>query len=102
MPVLRNHQKLVENRSFTKMKNPRNIFAKIGAAVIVVLAVAGGAVAKKHSDPNFSNINIRNFGKMDDRFYRGAQPGEQDFKDLAKLGIKTVIDLRNEPVGYEK
>src|SRR5205085_11338421 len=27
---------------------------------------------------------------------------EQDFKDLAKLGIKTVIDLRNEPVSYEK
>jgi hypothetical protein len=25
---------------------------------------------------------------MDDRFFRGAQPKEEDFKNLAALGIK--------------
>jgi len=84
------------------MKNPRNILAKISAAVVVVLAVAGGAVAKRHSDPAFSNIHIRNFGKMDDRFYRGAQPDESDYKDLKALGIHTVIDLTDHPTSYEK
>ena len=39
---------------------------------------------------------------MDDRFYRGAQPKEQDYKDLAALGIKTVIDLTAEPKPYEQ
>ena len=39
---------------------------------------------------------------MDERFYRGAQPRAEDFKDLAALGIKTVIDLRDDPASYEK
>jgi protein tyrosine/serine phosphatase len=49
-----------------------------------------------------SNIKIKNFGQMDERFYRGAQPKEKDYKDLAALGVKTVIDLRDEPTDYEK
>jgi len=84
------------------MKNPRNILAKISAAVTIVLAIGTAAVAKRHSDPAFSNIHIRNFGKMDDRFYRGAQPDEADYKDLKALGIQTVIDLQDSPTSYEK
>src|SRR5437870_13402697 len=84
------------------MKNPRNIFAKISAAVVIVLAIGTAAVAKRHSDPAFSNIHIRNFGKMDGRFYRGAQPDESDYKDLKALGIQTVIDLTDHPTSYEK
>src|SRR5438309_6325951 len=84
------------------MKNPRNILAKISAAVVIVLAIGTAALAKRHSDPDFSNIHIRNFGKMDDRFYRGAQPDESDYKDLKALGVKTVIDLQDNPTSYEK
>ena len=72
------------------------------AAFLVILAVSAISFAKGHSDPAFSNIKIRNFGQMDQRFYRGAQPNEQDYKDLAGLGIKTVIDLRSDPQSYEK
>ena len=39
---------------------------------------------------------------MDERFYRGAQPLEDDFQSLKDLGVKTVIDLRNDPTTYEK
>ena len=84
------------------MKNPRNIFAKISAALTIVLAIGTVAVAKRHSDPAFSNIKIRNFGKMDNRFYRGAQPDESDYKDLKALGVKTVIDLTDHPTNYEQ
>src|SRR5438105_9793894 len=84
------------------MSNPRNIFAKISAAVVIVLAIGTAAVAKRHSDPAFANIKIRNFGKMDDRFYRGAQPDESDYQDLKALGVKTVIDLTDSPKSYEK
>jgi len=37
---------------------------------------------------------VENFWKVDDHVYRGAQPTEEGFRTLAKLGIKTVIDLR--------
>src|SRR5260370_2665563 len=84
------------------MSNPRNIYLKISVAVTIVLAIGTAAIAKTHSDPAFSNIKIRNFGKMDDRFYRGAQPDESDYKDLKALGVKTVIDLQDNPTSYER
>lgn len=80
----------------------RNNYIKITAIAGLVLAIASISLAKTHSDPAFSNISIKNFGKMDDRFYRGAQPKEEDFKDLKGLGIQTVIDLRDDPASYEK
>jgi protein tyrosine/serine phosphatase len=39
---------------------------------------------------------------MDDRFYRGARPKDEDYKALAALGIKTVIDLTDNSSEYEK
>ncbi|MEP6741471.1 MAG: tyrosine-protein phosphatase [bacterium] len=72
------------------------------AAFLLILAVSAVSFAKRHSDPAFSNIKIRNFGQMDQRFYRGAQPNEEDYKDLQGLGIKTVIDLQSDPESYEK
>jgi len=80
----------------------RNSYAKLTAIATLVLAFAAASFAKTHSDPAFSNINIKNFGKMDDRFYRGAQPKAEDFKDLKALGVKTVIDLQDSPTSYEK
>src|SRR6266478_6967383 len=84
------------------MSSFRNTSVRITALVGLILLIASGAVAKTHSDPAFSNIKIRNFGKMDDRFYRGAQPEESDYKDLKALGVKTVIDLQDHPTDYEK
>jgi tyrosine-protein phosphatase SIW14 len=39
--------------------------------------------------------NLPNFQKVDDHVYRGAQPTNNGFKDLAERGIKTVVDLRD-------
>jgi protein tyrosine/serine phosphatase len=80
----------------------KHSFVKITATLGLILTIAAVSFAKTHSDPAFSNIKIKNFGQMDARFYRGAQPGEQDYKDLAALGIKTIIDLRDDPTSYEK
>jgi tyrosine-protein phosphatase SIW14 len=40
------------------------------------------------------NPNLPNFHKVDDHVYRGAQPSDAGFQELSKLGIRTVIDLR--------
>lgn len=37
---------------------------------------------------------VPNFHKVNDGLYRGGQPSRQGFASLAKLGIKTVLDLR--------
>lgn len=59
--------------------------------------------AKAQSSPkHFDGINIPNFGQMDDRFYRGAQPTAEDYKALKEFGINTVIDLRKDSEPYSK
>jgi protein tyrosine/serine phosphatase len=40
-------------------------------------------------------VRIDNFGRISDNYYRGALPTGRDFSDLAKLGVKTMIDLTN-------
>jgi tyrosine-protein phosphatase SIW14 len=40
-----------------------------------------------------ARIRIDNFGQVSPTFYRGAQPKDGDYADLAALGIRTVIDL---------
>jgi len=67
-------------------------------ALIAVLSLSATAAAQETT----ATIKIKNFGQMDERFYRGAQPKEKDYKDLAQLGIKTIIDLRDDPEAYEK
>ncbi len=37
---------------------------------------------------------VSNFHQINDHVYRGAQPTNAGFQSLAKLGVKTVIDLR--------
>jgi protein tyrosine/serine phosphatase len=65
------------------------------------LAVAQDVVPQDNGNAEFST-KIKNFGQMNERFYRGAQPKESDYQSLAALGIKTVIDLRDNPTEYEK
>lgn len=65
--------------------------------------VANTGISSDITGPSdFPNISIKNFGKMDDSFYRGAQPKPGDYDALAALGIKTIIDLRDDPTDYEK
>jgi protein tyrosine phosphatase (PTP) superfamily phosphohydrolase (DUF442 family) len=66
---------------------------------VLVLAVAVQAQESHHG----TQVKIKNFGQMDERFYRGAQPKtEADYKALAAMGITTVIDLTEDPKEYEK
>ena len=83
---------------------PGNFTQKILQAGLLALALNLIAVtsASAKTATAFPNIGIKNFGKLDESFFRGAQPGERDYKDLAALGIKTIIDLRDDPMSYEK
>lgn len=42
-------------------------------------------------------IEITNFKKYNDNFYRGSKPKNEDqYEDLKTLGVKTIIDLRKQ------
>jgi protein tyrosine/serine phosphatase len=76
-------------------------FPSVLAAFLLTLTLSAVSFAK-HAESAFPNIKIKNFGQMDDRFYRGARPKDSDFRDLASLGVKTVIDLTDNSRSYEE
>jgi tyrosine-protein phosphatase SIW14 len=72
------------------------------AALLVALSLAS-PVAARNGDArstagvvNISTIRIDNFGRVNQNYYRGAQPEGRDYADLAALGIKTVINLTSD------
>jgi len=79
----------------------RNFVQRLFGILITTFALAAICAAQETAQ-KAAYVKIKNFGQMDDRFYRGAQPKETDYKDLAALGIKTVIDLTENPKPYEK
>lgn len=66
---------------------------KCAAALIATLCVSVPVFAKKSTVSSLPRVHIDNFGRIDDVYYRGAQPDRQGVADLAALGVKTVIDL---------
>jgi len=47
-------------------------------------------------------VGIDNFGQVNPHYFRGAQPKGRDFDDLARLGVKLVIDLAAEGDANER
>ncbi len=76
----------------------------LSLVLVLGFSIAGFAQSAPSapSTTAFPAVKIGNFGQMDERFYRGAQPERSDYQALKDLGIKTVIDLRNDPTDYEK
>jgi tyrosine-protein phosphatase SIW14 len=63
----------------------RNLAAKV--SVIAVGLLAGIASAQNLT-------GLPNFHKVNPQIFRGAQPTAEGFQQLAQLGVKTVLDLR--------
>ena len=80
----------------------KSFFRACSFAFLFIVSLSVFVSAQSPVKKDFSNIKIKNFGQMDEHFYRGAQPGRDDYKSLAALGVKTIIDLRNDPEAYEK
>jgi uncharacterized protein (TIGR01244 family) len=64
------------------------------AALVILFALSGAMIPAQQAGT--SATGIKNFGKVNDNYYRGSQPMEADVAQLKKLGIKTVIDLRGD------
>jgi tyrosine-protein phosphatase SIW14 len=83
--------------------------AKIPALFLFILvALALGVISyarpkdKSNSKANGSAVNVENFGQVTDFYYRGGQPRGEEYNQLAAIGIKTIIDLRDDPKDYAR
>ena len=66
------------------------------AVSFTVPAIAQTATPEATASAALSRIRIGNFGKINNNYYRGAQPKGSDYRDLAALGVKTIIDLQKD------
>jgi protein tyrosine/serine phosphatase len=99
------------------MRDKKSLSLRVTPLLAICLLVAlgsSGLARDKKSDSNEKasrenhpanetpapKVEIENFGKITEFFYRGAQPKVEDYLSLAGIGVKTIIDLRNDPKEY--
>ncbi|HZI19859.1 MAG TPA: sulfur transferase domain-containing protein [Pyrinomonadaceae bacterium] len=62
--------------------------------VLLSLAASLAATAQAPQAPQASPVSIRNFGQVNENYFRGSQPGAAELAELKRLGVRTIIDLR--------
>jgi protein tyrosine/serine phosphatase len=70
-------------------------YSKSLAAVALFISVATLAISAQLPVPS-PQIDISNFGEINEKYYRGSQPDAMQVAALKKSGIKTIIDLRKD------
>lgn len=60
------------------------------------------ALSTVENKENFTAVNVMNFSQVDDILYRGGVPDEDAMKQLKKMGIKTIVNLRGAGVAYNE
>lgn len=84
------------------MDSTRRSYLSVLLAVIALVLASTANAFSQEAEKSTTKVTIKNFGQMDERFFRGAQPKEDEYAELAALGIKTVIDLREDVESYSK
>ena len=76
---------------------PKHRAAAIALALTVSLSsLAGAQTLAGAPAADLSTIRIDNFARVNDSYYRGAQPMGDDYATLARLGVKTIINLTSD------
>lgn len=65
------------------------------ALILVCSTIIPALAGAEHKRANAA-VEIDNFGQVNDHLYRGSQPKAQNYRQLAAIGVKTILDLRGE------
>jgi len=68
-------------------------YALLAVGIFAVAVVWNSSTGRMSEVPG---VSIENFGKVNEHYYRGSQPNAEEFAQLKRFGIKTVIDLRED------
>ena len=76
-------------------------FLLLAVLVVGLLVPAAGRTAEPTSRPRdwatkIDRPGLPNLYKINDGLYRGAQPTAAGLKELEKMGVKTIVNLRSE------
>jgi protein tyrosine/serine phosphatase len=71
---------------------------RLAAAGFLLLSLTGIITAQQTASPR----PIKNFGKVNDNYFRGSQPSQRHLVALKAMGVKTIIDLRKDFVPEER
>jgi protein tyrosine/serine phosphatase len=73
---------------------------RIRTGLIVAGLVIAGAIgltefrrAQSHADEKQTLAGVANFGRLNARLYRGAQPSDEGFAALKRLGVDTIVSF---------
>jgi protein tyrosine/serine phosphatase len=77
------------------------------SAALLTLSLSASPQILLAENPSTSKVSIFNFGQIAPGYYRGGEPDAREVVALAKLGVRTVIDLQkdgdsSEPLLVEK
>ncbi len=72
-------------------------------SMLLVLGLAISAVAQNGNSSSVPNpeifkptLKLKNFGQINNNYFRGARPKDEDYKTLAAMGIKTIVNLERD------
>ena len=63
------------------------------STVVATLAALSLTLPVAAQNAIVGQVHIDNFAKVNESYFRGGQPEGSDYEDLARLGVKTVINL---------
>jgi tyrosine-protein phosphatase SIW14 len=70
------------------------------AVIFLVCSVISPGIArtgkKKEGARGGASISIDNYGQVNDHIYRGSQPKDEEYQELAAVGVRTILDLRED------
>ena len=70
-------------------------------AFLAILVTATPIHTAWAGQADVSGVGINNFGRINENYYRGAQPDLHGFMELKKLGVRSVIDLQEDGKPWE-
>ncbi|MCF2530254.1 phosphatase domain-containing putative toxin [Yinghuangia soli] len=83
------------------------IFGALGYGLVWLLATLGMLGAHAWASSNTAGgsgqtvSGIKHLKKVDDKLLRGSAPSDQGYRELASMGVRTVVDLRAERMSDE-
>lgn len=82
----------------TSIQKRFHISTGLVVAIFLLLLALTGAISSAQKDVVPPPPPIKNFGKVNDNYFRGSQPSQSQMAALKAMGVKTVIDLRRDYV----